>query len=54
MLVCLNPYRFPNSIAISETMIVGAAPIGPTSLYTRDSMGHMPFQILGILARDVY
>ena len=26
MLVCLNPYRFPNSIAISETMIVGAAP----------------------------
>jgi hypothetical protein len=25
MLVCLNPYRFPNSIAISETMIVGAA-----------------------------
>ena len=26
MLVCLNPYRFPNSIAIGETMIVGAAP----------------------------
>ncbi len=33
MLVCLNPYRFPNSIAIGETMIVGAAPKGPTSLY---------------------
>lgn len=32
MLVCLNPYRFPNSIAISETVIVGAAPQGPTSL----------------------
>ena len=26
MLVCLNPYRFPNSIAIGETMVVGAAP----------------------------
>ena len=26
MLVCLNPYRFPNSIAIGESMIVGAAP----------------------------
>lgn len=26
MLVCLNPYRFPNSKAIGETMIVGAVP----------------------------
>ena len=26
MLVCLNPYRFPNSITMGETMIVGAAP----------------------------
>lgn len=33
MLVCLNPYRFPNSIAISETVIVGAAPQGPTCLH---------------------
>ena len=26
MLVCLNPYRVPNSKAIGETMIVGAVP----------------------------
>ena len=26
MLVCLNPYRFPNSKAIGETMVVLAAP----------------------------
>ena len=54
MLVCLNPYRFPNSIAIGETMIVGAAPQGPTSLYMRGLMRHVPFQILWVLARNVY
>ena len=49
MLVCLNPYRFPNSIAIGETMIVGAAPQrADLPLYVRLDATHALPNLKGI------
>lgn len=49
MLVCLNPYRFPNSIAISEAMIVGAAPQrADPPLYVRLNATHALPNLMGV------
>ena len=49
MLVCLNPYRFPNSKAIGETMIVGEAPQrADLPLYVRLDVTHALPNLKGI------